>query len=185
MADDPSRPFQDRADRRRAGDRPRPRGRSRVDCRRPGDAGQRDARADARPHAAARPGAARRAGSPTASRCGCAIMTRRCTGACTPAEPAARACFDAIERVRYEALGENNYAGMRDNLAAAIEQRTATDPIIARDQRRRGAAADRGGAAAARAADRPADARGGARRGRAGARVSSRAAPATTSSGWR
>ena len=25
-----------------------------------------------------------------------------------PAEPDARACFDAIERVRYEAIGENN-----------------------------------------------------------------------------
>ncbi len=47
----------------------------------------------------------------------------------TPADPAARACYDAIERVRYEALGENNYAGMRDNLAAAVEQRVAADPI--------------------------------------------------------
>ncbi len=35
-----------------------------------------------------------------------------------PTEPAARAVYDAIERARYEALGENNYAGMRDNLAA-------------------------------------------------------------------
>ena len=47
-----------------------------------------------------------------------------------PAEPEARACYDAIERVRYEALGENNYAGMRDNLASATEQRTAADPIV-------------------------------------------------------
>jgi cobaltochelatase CobT len=46
-----------------------------------------------------------------------------------PAEPGARACYDAIERVRYEALGENNYAGMRGNLASATEQRTAADPI--------------------------------------------------------
>src|SRR6478735_3438915 len=46
-----------------------------------------------------------------------------------PTEPEARACYDAIERVRYEALGENNYAGMRDNLASAIEQRVAVDPI--------------------------------------------------------
>ncbi|MBO9517051.1 MAG: cobaltochelatase subunit CobT [Porphyrobacter sp.] len=46
-----------------------------------------------------------------------------------PAEPSARACFDAIERVRYEALGENNYAGMRENLAAANELRVRTDPI--------------------------------------------------------
>ncbi|HEU4651116.1 MAG TPA: cobaltochelatase subunit CobT [Croceibacterium sp.] len=47
-----------------------------------------------------------------------------------PAEPEARACYDAIERVRYEALGENNYAGMRDNLASAVEQRLAGDPIV-------------------------------------------------------
>ncbi|HEY6814026.1 MAG TPA: cobaltochelatase subunit CobT [Croceibacterium sp.] len=46
-----------------------------------------------------------------------------------PAEPEARACYDAIERVRYEALGENNYAGMRDNLASAIELRLVSDPI--------------------------------------------------------
>ncbi|MEO6387520.1 MAG: cobaltochelatase subunit CobT, partial [Croceibacterium sp.] len=46
-----------------------------------------------------------------------------------PAEPDARASYDAIERVRYEALGENNYAGMRENLAAATEMRTAADPI--------------------------------------------------------
>src|SRR6187397_37487 len=47
-----------------------------------------------------------------------------------PAEPEARACYDAIERVRYEALGENNYTGMLDNLASATEQRLATDPIV-------------------------------------------------------
>jgi cobaltochelatase CobT len=46
-----------------------------------------------------------------------------------PAEPGARAAYDAIERVRYEALGENNYAGMRGNLATATEHRTAADPI--------------------------------------------------------
>jgi cobaltochelatase CobT len=46
-----------------------------------------------------------------------------------PTEPGARACYDAIERVRYEALGENNFAGMRDNLSAATAQRTRTDPI--------------------------------------------------------
>src|SRR5688500_4813936 len=46
-----------------------------------------------------------------------------------PAEPGARACYDAVERVRYEALGENNYAGMRENLAAATRQRTMADPI--------------------------------------------------------
>jgi len=47
-----------------------------------------------------------------------------------PGEPTARACYDAIERVRYEALGENNYAGMRDNLASATDQRMAGDPIV-------------------------------------------------------
>jgi cobaltochelatase CobT len=46
-----------------------------------------------------------------------------------PTEPGARSCYDAVERVRYEALGENNYAGMRENLAAATRQRTQTDPI--------------------------------------------------------
>src|SRR5690606_27109340 len=46
-----------------------------------------------------------------------------------PPEPGARAAYDAIERVRYEALGENNYAGMRENLAAMTELRTSTDPI--------------------------------------------------------
>src|SRR5687768_15199920 len=46
-----------------------------------------------------------------------------------PDEPGARACFDAIEQVRYEALGENNYAGMRANLEAATQLRTRSDPI--------------------------------------------------------
>jgi cobaltochelatase CobT len=46
-----------------------------------------------------------------------------------PAEPLARAAYDAIERVRYEALGENNYSGMRDNLAASNDLRTRSDPI--------------------------------------------------------
>jgi cobaltochelatase CobT len=47
-----------------------------------------------------------------------------------PAEPGARAAYDAVERVRYEALGENNYAGMRENLAASTELRTNADPIV-------------------------------------------------------
>ena len=46
-----------------------------------------------------------------------------------PEEPSARACYDAIEQVRYEALGENNYAGMRDNLEASTTLRTQSDPI--------------------------------------------------------
>lgn len=46
-----------------------------------------------------------------------------------PAEPVARACYDAVEQVRYEALGANAYAGVRANLDAAQVVRTAGDPI--------------------------------------------------------
>lgn len=46
-----------------------------------------------------------------------------------PASPDARACYDAIEQVRYEALGENNYTGMRENLGSVIATRTRSDPI--------------------------------------------------------
>ncbi len=46
-----------------------------------------------------------------------------------PAEPVARSCYDAVERVRYEALGANEYAGMRDNLDAATRQRLGSDAI--------------------------------------------------------
>ena len=46
-----------------------------------------------------------------------------------PAEPAARACYDAVETVRYEALGSNAYAGMRGNLDAALMVRMGADPI--------------------------------------------------------
>ncbi len=47
----------------------------------------------------------------------------------SPAEPDARACYDAIEQVRYEAIGGNAFAGMRDNLAAMTEVTSRTDPI--------------------------------------------------------
>ncbi len=47
-----------------------------------------------------------------------------------PGDPVARACYDAVEQVRYEALGANNFSGMRGNLDAATELRTATDPIV-------------------------------------------------------
>ena len=47
----------------------------------------------------------------------------------TPTDPEARACYDAIERVRYEAIGAHDYAGMRGNLNAATEMRVRTDPI--------------------------------------------------------
>ncbi|MFM5907719.1 MAG: cobaltochelatase subunit CobT, partial [Novosphingobium sp.] len=46
-----------------------------------------------------------------------------------PAEPSARACYDAIETVRYEALGANAYPGMRENLSAAQAVRIGGDPI--------------------------------------------------------
>jgi cobaltochelatase CobT len=46
-----------------------------------------------------------------------------------PAEPIARACYDAVERVRYEALGSNEYEGMRVNIDAATRQRLSSDPI--------------------------------------------------------
>ena len=46
-----------------------------------------------------------------------------------PEEPTARAAYDAIEAVRYEALGGRDFAGIRGNLAAAEEARLASDPI--------------------------------------------------------
>jgi len=46
-----------------------------------------------------------------------------------PSEPAARAAYDAVEMVRYEALGSNAYPGMRDNLDAALMVRMGGDPI--------------------------------------------------------
>ncbi|WP_295525310.1 cobaltochelatase subunit CobT [Novosphingobium sp. Chol11] len=46
-----------------------------------------------------------------------------------PAEPAARACYDAVEQVRYEALGTDGYAGMRGNIGAVTDARLASDPI--------------------------------------------------------
>ena len=51
-----------------------------------------------------------------------------------PAEPVARACYDAIEQVRFEALGSRGYEGIRGNLDAALQVRTLSDPI-ARAQR--------------------------------------------------
>ena len=46
-----------------------------------------------------------------------------------PAEPTARACYDAVETVRDEALGATAYQGMRDNLDAALMVRVGGDPI--------------------------------------------------------
>ncbi|HEX7821273.1 MAG TPA: cobaltochelatase subunit CobT [Sphingobium sp.] len=46
-----------------------------------------------------------------------------------PAEPAARAVYDAVEMVRYEALGSLGYDGTRANLSAALLMKTGSDPI--------------------------------------------------------
>ncbi|KUO53102.1 MAG: cobalt chelatase [Sphingomonadales bacterium BRH_c3] len=46
-----------------------------------------------------------------------------------PPEATARACYDAIERVRYEALGANRFGGVKANLDHATEMRVASDPI--------------------------------------------------------
>jgi cobaltochelatase CobT len=46
-----------------------------------------------------------------------------------PAEPIAAACFDALETARVEALGARAMAGVRDNLATALEMKMRSDPI--------------------------------------------------------
>ena len=46
-----------------------------------------------------------------------------------PPEATARAVYDAIEQARWEAVGATRYDGIRANLSAAIDQRTASDPI--------------------------------------------------------
>ncbi len=50
-------------------------------------------------------------------------------GRSMPAEPIARACYDAVEQVRYEALGSKGFSGIRGNLDAAQAIRSASDPI--------------------------------------------------------
>jgi cobaltochelatase CobT len=50
-----------------------------------------------------------------------------------PSEPSARAAYDAVEAVRYEALGANAYPGMAQNLDAALMARIASDPIARAD----------------------------------------------------
>jgi len=50
-----------------------------------------------------------------------------------PEDADARACYDAIERARYEALGESEFAGMRENLAA-MQDRRAAGSALARAQ---------------------------------------------------
>jgi cobaltochelatase CobT len=46
-----------------------------------------------------------------------------------PADEIARAVFDAVEQARVEALGARAMAGVRANLALAVEMRMRTDPI--------------------------------------------------------
>ncbi|HEX8124808.1 MAG TPA: cobaltochelatase subunit CobT [Allosphingosinicella sp.] len=46
-----------------------------------------------------------------------------------PADEVARAVFDAVEQARVEALGSRAMAGVRANLAQAVEMRMRTDPI--------------------------------------------------------
>jgi cobaltochelatase CobT len=47
----------------------------------------------------------------------------------SPAEPVARAVFDAVETARIEALGGRGYAGIADNLDHALNVRLRSDPI--------------------------------------------------------
>lgn len=46
-----------------------------------------------------------------------------------PADPVARAVFDAVEWARVEALGSRGYAGIADNLGVALDTRLRSDPI--------------------------------------------------------
>ena len=46
-----------------------------------------------------------------------------------PADAEARACYEEIERVRYEAIGETGYTGMRANLEAKTDLLARSDPI--------------------------------------------------------
>ncbi|WP_066559023.1 cobaltochelatase subunit CobT [Croceicoccus bisphenolivorans] len=47
-----------------------------------------------------------------------------------PMEPVAGQVYDTLEQVRYEALGANAMQGTRANLAAALDRRIASDPIL-------------------------------------------------------
>ena len=46
-----------------------------------------------------------------------------------PGDAIARSVFDAVEKARVEALGARRYAGVRSNLAEALDMRLKTDPI--------------------------------------------------------
>ncbi|MDB5687831.1 MAG: cobalt chelatase, pCobT subunit, partial [Rhizorhabdus sp.] len=47
-----------------------------------------------------------------------------------PAEPVARAVYDAVEQARVEALGSRAMAGVRDNLGHALSVRLRSDPLV-------------------------------------------------------
>ena len=49
--------------------------------------------------------------------------------AARPTEAIARSAYDAVERARVEALGARRYAGVKDNLAHALDMRLKADPI--------------------------------------------------------
>ncbi len=51
-----------------------------------------------------------------------------------PPEATARACYDAIEQVRYEAIGASEFDGIRENLSAALDVRMASDAIARAQQ---------------------------------------------------
>ena len=46
-----------------------------------------------------------------------------------PTEAIARSAFDAVEKARVEALGARRYAGVKENLAEALDHRLKSDPI--------------------------------------------------------
>jgi cobaltochelatase CobT len=48
---------------------------------------------------------------------------------CAPAEAVARSVFDAVEQARVEALGSRAMAGVRANLAHALDMRLRSDPL--------------------------------------------------------
>jgi cobaltochelatase CobT len=47
-----------------------------------------------------------------------------------PGEAVARAVYDAVEQARVEAIGARQMAGVRENLAHALEMRMKSDPIV-------------------------------------------------------
>jgi cobaltochelatase CobT len=54
----------------------------------------------------------------------------RLHGRAAPADPAARAVFDAVEQARVEALGARAMAGVRANLGHALDLKLRADPLV-------------------------------------------------------